>query len=146
MSYLHFGLLFEIGFRSIQGVYEPLQFISLLYNNHIIFADVRVDTSARDFLRKSKRTVSKTIVTTSSDTVVTSSAYDSCDALASVPSHSGKRLGVLRETFNGTIKKRYVEVWRGSKLEAIKDVTKTHEDFLLHRKCNFAQIVSTKPL
>lgn len=85
----------------------------------------------RDHLRNVKRTVSKHVVSMPSDTVVTAAQDDS--ALASVPSPSGKRLGVLREISEGASKKRFVEVWFGDRLEATKEVTKTHEGFHVNR-------------
>lgn len=85
----------------------------------------------RDHLRNVKRTVSKHVVSIPSDTVVTAAQDDS--ALASVPSPSGKRLGVLREISEGASKKRFVEVWFGDRLEATKEVTKTHEGFHVNR-------------
>jgi hypothetical protein len=82
-------------------------------------------------VRDVKRTVSKHVVSMPSDVVATASQDDS--ALASVPSPSGKRLGVLREISEGSSKKRFVEVWFGNRLEATKEVTKTHEGFHVNR-------------
>jgi len=92
-----------------------------------------VTTSVRDHLRNIKRTVTKHIISLPSEAEVTAS-QDSSDALASVPSPSGKRLGILRETSDGPAKKRFVEVWLGNRLEASKEVTKTHDDFHLNRE------------
>ena len=89
---------------------------------------IRVTTSVRDHLRNVKRTVTKHIT---NRVVVTSFPDDS--ALASVLSPSGKRTGILREISEGSLKKRFVEVWRGSRLEAMKEVTKIHEVFNLNR-------------
>lgn len=90
-----------------------------------------MNASVRDHLRDVKRTLTKHIISTPSDSIVTSSQDDS--ALASVPSPSGERLGVLREISDGSSKKRFVEVWRGDRLEATKEVTKTHEGFHVNR-------------
>ncbi|KIJ41939.1 hypothetical protein M422DRAFT_171727 [Sphaerobolus stellatus SS14] len=89
---------------------------------------VLVTTSIRDHVRNTKRTAVKHVIALGSDVEVTSS-QDSADALASVPSPSGRRLGVLREVSDGSSKKRFVEVWLGNQLEASKEVTKTHDDF-----------------
>ncbi|GJJ12040.1 hypothetical protein Clacol_006281 [Clathrus columnatus] len=131
--------------RRLSKLYKELAELPVYTSSYFLqsnpsVSNIRVDTSVRDFLRKTKRTISKNIITVSPDTVVTSSVHDSTNALASVPSYSGKRLGVLRETFDGTTKKRYVEVWRGSKLEASKDVTTTHEDFHLHPEAKAPEI------
>lgn len=55
---------------------------------------------------------------------------DLSDTLVSVLSPSGLRRGVLRETKD---KKRFAEVWIGDRLEAIKDVSKDHDEFYTQR-------------
>ncbi|KAF8591662.1 alpha/beta-hydrolase [Ramaria rubella] len=90
---------------------------------------IRVTTSVRDHLRNVKRTAVKHIVSTASDVIATPSQEAS--ELASVPSPSGTRIGILREVSDGALKKRFVEVWLGDHLEAIKEVTKLHGEFYL---------------
>ena len=82
------------------------------------------------------RSVTKTFTIDSSgsaiDSPVISStiSHDPTDIVASLFAPSEKRHAFLRESpdTNGT-KKRYVEVWSGTRLEASMEVTKHHGQF-----------------
>ncbi|KAI5984636.1 Alpha/Beta hydrolase protein [Pisolithus albus] len=101
-------------------------------------AVIRVSYSVRDHERNTKRTISKTFTLTRREsqatdwTLVSSTvSHDASDVQASVLSPSKKRQAVLREVAdpgNGG-KKRFVEIWAESKLEASLDVTKRHGPF-----------------
>ncbi|KAF8591671.1 alpha/beta-hydrolase [Ramaria rubella] len=112
-------------YRELAGlpVYTSAYFLKSSAGHSI----VRATISIRDHLRNIKRTGTKHIISTGSDVIVTPS--QDVSEIASVPSPSGRRVGVLREVSDGALKKRFVEVWLGDRLEAIKEVTKIHEDF-----------------
>ncbi|KAI6046609.1 Alpha/Beta hydrolase protein [Pisolithus marmoratus] len=101
-------------------------------------AVVRVSYSVRDHESNSKRTLSKTFTLTRPEslpdewTLVSSTiCHDASDVQASVLSPSGKRHAVLREVVDqsNSGKKRFVEIWADSRLEASLDVTKRHGAF-----------------
>ncbi|KAF8522762.1 Alpha/Beta hydrolase protein [Hysterangium stoloniferum] len=124
--------------RQISKLYRELAELPVYTSAYFLgssssISNIRVTTSVRDHLRKVKRIVNKYIVSTETDVIVTPSHEDP-EALATVPSPSGTRLGVLREISDGSSKKRFVEVWQGNRLEAAKEVTKTHEEFHINPK------------
>lgn len=111
---------------------------SYSFTSYTYLAAIRVTTSVRDHIRNTKRALTKHIISTPTfKEIVVTPVQDAGDALASFPSPSGKRLGVLREIQDGGAKKRFVEVWFGNRLEASKEVTKTHEDFHVNRTYSF---------
>ncbi|KLO15567.1 hypothetical protein SCHPADRAFT_253490, partial [Schizopora paradoxa] len=90
---------------------------------------IRVTTSVEDHLKNTYRSLVKYISVSPSDAYATP-AQDLSDAVATFPSPSGALLAVLREsTADGGEKKRFVEVWRGSSLQAVSEVTKLHGSF-----------------
>ncbi|KAI6003273.1 Alpha/Beta hydrolase protein [Pisolithus orientalis] len=101
-------------------------------------AVIRVSYSVRDHERDTKRSISKTFTLTRPEsqpvdwTLVSSTVYqDASDVQASVLSPSKKRQAILREIAepsNG-VKKRFVEIWADSRLEASLEVTKRHGPF-----------------
>lgn len=89
-----------------------------------------------DYLRNTRRSLVKHIISTDSGTFVTS-AQDASDAVASFVSPSGGLVAVLRESAGDSgEKKRLVEVWKGASLQAIADVTKLHGSFYTDGKCS----------
>ncbi|KAI6103028.1 Alpha/Beta hydrolase protein [Pisolithus sp. B1] len=101
-------------------------------------AVIRVSYSVRDHERNNKHTISKIFTLTkpeprAADWALVSSTipHDASDVQASILSASKKRHAILREIAdpgNGG-KKRFVEIWADSKLEASLDVTKRHGPF-----------------
>ncbi|KAI6160299.1 Alpha/Beta hydrolase protein, partial [Pisolithus thermaeus] len=99
---------------------------------------IRVSYSVRDHERNNKHTISKIFTLTkpeprAADWALVSStiSHDASDVQASILSASKKRHAILREIAdpgNGG-KKRFVEIWADSKLEASLDVTKRHGPF-----------------
>ncbi|KIM65541.1 hypothetical protein SCLCIDRAFT_22710 [Scleroderma citrinum Foug A] len=123
--------------------YTQLAEIPLPTAAHFLASDstsavVRVTYSVRDHERNTKRPLVKTFTLSRpeshlSDWAILSStvSYDSSDIQAFVLSPSKKYQAILRETCdpNDSGKKRFVEVWSNSKLEASLDVTKHHGPF-----------------
>ena len=99
----------------------------------IILAVVRISYSIRDHERNIKRSVTKTLTIGGSiDSPVLSStiSQDPSEILAFLPAPSEKRHAILREVSDANgVKKRYVEVWSGTHLEASLEVTKQHGQF-----------------
>ncbi|EJD44016.1 alpha/beta-hydrolase [Auricularia subglabra TFB-10046 SS5] len=88
---------------------------------------IRLTSSVRDHTRNAKRGLFKHLVVTPS-AVHSSFSESSPDVLLSTTS-TGKLVAYLRESETGGSKKRFVEVWSGSKLVASKEVTKVHGEF-----------------
>ncbi len=100
--------------------------------------NIRVTTSVADQLKNTKRSLVKYVSIYPSETFATP-AQDMSDAVATFPSPSGSLLAVLRESFvEGGEKKRFVEVWKGSSLQAISDVTKLHGSFYVDGEIRFS--------
>ncbi|KAJ3537442.1 hypothetical protein NM688_g6689 [Phlebia brevispora] len=92
---------------------------------------IRATTSALDYDGKVKRQNYKTFFVTP-ESVSSTISQDSPDVVASLVSPSGKYLAVLRESNDAAAsggKKRTVEIWSSSQLEACEDVTKIHGVF-----------------
>ncbi|KAG9308649.1 hypothetical protein JVU11DRAFT_11604 [Chiua virens] len=97
---------------------------------------IRVSYSIRDHERNLKRSITKTLTLSTSDAAIDSPvisstiSQDSSEILAFLPAPSGKRCAYLKEASdaNGS-KKRFVEVWSGTQLEASLEVTKQHGQF-----------------
>ncbi|KZV90360.1 alpha/beta-hydrolase [Exidia glandulosa HHB12029] len=106
----------------------PVYTSATFLNGDDAAALIRVTSSVRDHSRKIKRSLQRTVIYTPSD-VLTTNSESSVDVLKSATSPSGKLVAYLREIESNGGKKRFVEVWRGSKLEAIKEVTKAHAEF-----------------
>ncbi|EIW76889.1 alpha beta-hydrolase [Coniophora puteana RWD-64-598 SS2] len=90
---------------------------------------LRVAYSFRDRERKAKRSQTKTFFVPETQEAISTSSFDSTDVLASVVSPSNQRRALLREVSDDKGKKRIVEIWFGSRLEASLDVTEKHEEF-----------------
>ncbi|KIK91169.1 hypothetical protein PAXRUDRAFT_831063 [Paxillus rubicundulus Ve08.2h10] len=96
---------------------------------------IRVSYSIRDHERNEKRNVSKTFILprqeSAADSSITTTSQQSSEIQAFLVSPSTERQAILREVSdtNGGGKKRYVEVWRNSQLEASLEVTKRHGQF-----------------
>ncbi|KAH7882100.1 Alpha/Beta hydrolase protein [Phlebopus sp. FC_14] len=99
---------------------------------------IRVGYSIRDHERNTKRSVTKTFTLTKpasgdvpSEPIISSIVtQDSPEIQATAISPSGKRRAILREVADQSgAKKRFVEVWIDSQLEALLEVTKRHGQF-----------------
>lgn len=84
--------------------------------------------SKRDHERDLKRSFSRTIFVTGTNSVTSSLAQDASDVIATSFSPSKSRTAVLRQLTDGD-KKRFVEVWQGDSLVVSRDVTATHGPF-----------------
>ncbi|EGO20277.1 hypothetical protein SERLADRAFT_452969 [Serpula lacrymans var. lacrymans S7.9] len=89
---------------------------------------IRVSFSVRDHQRNLKRSIQKTYFITPTS-LSSSLSQDSSDIQASLISPSNARTAVLRELSEQSGKKRFVEIWAGSRLEASLLVTSTHGSF-----------------
>lgn len=101
-----------------------------------ILAVVRISYSIRDHERNAKRSITKALTLRSTDSpidspVISSSiSQDSSEISAFLCAPSEKRHAFLKEISDANgAKKRYVEVWSGTQLEASLEVTKQHGQF-----------------
>ncbi|KAH7927981.1 alpha beta-hydrolase [Leucogyrophana mollusca] len=93
---------------------------------------IHVTYSIRDHERNIKRSVAKTyFVVDGGRSVVPPTHHEASDIVGFAISPSKTRQAILREASdqNGSGKKRFVEIWSGTRLEALHDVTKTHGAF-----------------
>ncbi|KAF8838080.1 alpha/beta-hydrolase [Paxillus ammoniavirescens] len=96
---------------------------------------IRVSYSIRDHERNVKRNVTKTFILPrqelAADSSISTTTEESSEIQAFLVSPSRERQAILREVSdtNGGGKKRYVEVWRNSQLEASLEVSKRHGQF-----------------
>ncbi|KAF9491956.1 alpha/beta-hydrolase [Pleurotus eryngii] len=91
---------------------------------------VQVTYSMRDHVQKAKKTLSKTILINDAGLVGSGNMQEVSPEIAlSVVSPSGKLKAVLRESGNEDDKKRFVEIWRGDRLEISTEVTDKHGAF-----------------
>lgn len=115
--------------------------IYLHLNCRVEFA-LRVSLSVADHLRNVRRVAVKNVlVSTDSEDGWATPAQDQADAIATYVSPSGRFLVVLRDCrpADSSTTKRFVEVWRGDALLAIKDVTPVHGAFYADGKHNILQ-------
>lgn len=99
------------------------------------FPVARISYSIRDHERNVKRSITKTLTlgipaTTDSPVLSSTINHDPPEVLACFSAPSEKRCAFLREVSDANgAKKRYVEVWSGTQLEASLEVTKQHGQF-----------------
>jgi len=86
---------------------------------------IQLNAAVKDHTRNIKRTVTKSIVLSGSESFSTP-FQEIHEVVKSGYSNDGKYKAVLRETQD---KKRFVEIWDGDKLEACKEVTDVHGAF-----------------
>lgn len=101
---------------------------------------IHITFSKKDHEQNLKRSFSKTVFVTSSNTVTLTLAQDTTDVQASLVSPSKSRVAILRQTTDQDKKKRFVEIWAGDRLEASQEVSGTHGAFLTEGKFFFYQI------
>ncbi|KIJ61731.1 hypothetical protein HYDPIDRAFT_95961 [Hydnomerulius pinastri MD-312] len=118
--------------------YKELVELPIPTSADFISSMIRVSYSIRDHERNAKRTITKTFTLSRPElasvdfepTLTSTTAQVSSEVQAFTASLSEKRQAILREVSdsNGG-KKRYVEVWANSHLEASLEVTKRHGQF-----------------
>ena len=100
---------------------------------------IHITFSKKDHEQNLKRSFSKTVFVTSSNTVTLTLAQDTTDVQASLVSPSKSRVAILRQTTDQDKKKRFVEIWAGDRLEASQEVSGTHGAFLTEGKFFFTK-------
>ncbi|KAL4260391.1 peptidase S9C family protein [Pleurotus pulmonarius] len=91
---------------------------------------VQVTYSMRDHVQKAKKTLSKTILINDTGLAGSGNMQEvSPEVALSAVSPSGQLKAVLRESGSGDDKKRFVEIWRGDRLDISTEVTDKHGAF-----------------
>ena len=92
---------------------------------------LRVTSTVADHLRNVRRNTVKHILVSASEESWSTPAQEQSDAVATYVSASGRLLVILKELrpSDSSATKRFVEVWRGDALLAVKDVTDVHGAF-----------------
>ncbi|KAF5366775.1 hypothetical protein D9758_006498 [Tetrapyrgos nigripes] len=103
--------------------------VSGRFTDHNHIPVIQFNASVKDHTRNVKRTVSKSIFLTGSDSQPASTHFQEVhEIVASGYSHDGNYRAILRETGDKD-KKRFVEIWAGDRMEACKEVTDVHGAF-----------------